>query len=275
MNKKWIFSLLLAGLCIPALAQLMLNPIRVVFDKNTRSSQLDLINTGNQSATYRLSLVNRRMSETGAFTPAELAEPGEQFADQLVRLSPRQVTMAPGATQVVRLSLRKPADLPEGEYRSHLLIERVADTTVQNSIEARANTDEPGISIQLIALVGASIPVIVRHGDTTYSMSLSDLALQPASATQAASLTLTLKRVGTRSSYGDLIVTFTPEGGTPREVTRAGGMAVYVPNPQRKITLDLPAEAGNTLARGKLHVEYRLRPEEGGKLMAEASMNLP
>ena len=275
MNKKWIFPLLLAMLSLPALAQLMLNPTRVTIEKNQRSSQLDLINIGNQAATYRVSLVNRRMNENGDFSPAETALAGEQFADDMVRFSPRQVTIAPGATQVIRLSLRKPAELPEGEYRSHLLIERIADTTLQTSIENKTDADSKDIKIQLLALVGASIPLIVRHGETAYSISISNLALQPASGEQPPALTLTLNRAGTRSSYGDMVVTFIPENATPREIARLGGIAVYVPNGLRQVKIALPPKTDTPISRGTLHIAYLQRPEEGGKVIAEAKLDVP
>ena len=50
-----------------ALAGLTLHPTRVVFEKNQRTTQVDLINNGSEPATYRISLVNRRMGEDGQF----------------------------------------------------------------------------------------------------------------------------------------------------------------------------------------------------------------
>ena len=35
------------------------------------------------------------------------------------------MTLAPGETQAVRLLLRKPGNLADGEYRSHLLMQNV------------------------------------------------------------------------------------------------------------------------------------------------------
>ena len=60
----------------PALADLMINPTRIVFDNNKRSAQLDVINDGTTPATYRLSIVNRRMSDSGEFQPITTAGDG-------------------------------------------------------------------------------------------------------------------------------------------------------------------------------------------------------
>jgi hypothetical protein len=59
------------------------------------------------------------------------------------------------------------------------------------------------------------------------------------------------------------------------EVGRAFGVAVYVPNPQRRARLQLDPPTGMALAGGVLHVTFRERPEAGGALLAEARLALP
>lgn len=144
--------LLLAAIVLPmqqARADLMINPTRIVFDKNRRAAQIDLINDGATSATYRLVLVNRRMTETGEFNAIDSAGPGEQFAEPMLVYSPRQITLAPGAQQLVRLALRKPEELAAGEYRSHLFFEKVAETTAENNITSAARRQAKSASASL------------------------------------------------------------------------------------------------------------------------------
>lgn len=270
--------LLLAAVILPirqAHADLMINPTRIVFDKNRRSAQIDLINDGPTSATYRLVLVNRRMSETGEFNAIQEAGPGELFADPMLVYSPRQITLAPGAQQLVRLALRKPEQLEAGEYRSHLFFEKVADTTASTDIAQlrRAPTGEIGVS--MTALIGVSIPVIVRHGETSAEVVIDHLALEAASGRLAPQVALQLHRSGSRSVYGDLTVQFTPRGGRAQVVGKAAGVAVYTPNPLRRARLDLQPPAGMILAHGTLAVTYHERAEDGGKLLAQSAIELP
>ncbi len=277
ITLKWgwlLLALLILLPLRPAWADLMVAPTRIVFDKNQRTVQLDLINSGAGTATYRISVVNRRMSETGEFSSIDSPAPGEQFAGELLRYSPRQVVLAPGAGQTIRISLRKPADLPAGEYRSHLLFERVAEAKGATSIETQ---DAPAgeVSVQLIMLAGISIPLIVRHGETAANVTLSSLELLKTAAGQPAALALVLQRTGNRSVYGDLGATFTPQGGAAQEVGKAGGVAVYTPNALRRVKLALQPPAGLVLARGTLRVTFRDRPDAGGKLLAEAAIELP
>lgn len=273
-TRRMLFPILLGwSLMQPAMASLMLHPTRLVFDKNQRAAQVELINNSTESATYRISLVNRRMSETGQFSAVDTPGPGEQFADAMLRYSPRQITLAPGTTQTVRVMLRKPAELAAGEYRSHLHFEKLPNAEGNTSIEA-GQPDQRQIGVVLNVLVGVSIPVIVRHGDTAAAVTLGALALQDGAGT-APQLALELGRSGTASVYGDLSVTFTPQGGAPSVVSAAGGVAVYPPNPLRRAVLPLALPKGVKLAHGELRVSYRERPDAGGKLLAEAALVLP
>jgi P pilus assembly chaperone PapD len=273
--KRALFPTLLGWLMIapPAMADLMLHPTRLVFEKNQRAAQVDLINNGTESATYRIGLVNRRMTENGDFVAITEPGAGEQFADGMLVFSPRQITLAPGTTQTVRVMVRRPASLAPGEYRSHLHFEKLPEPGAAGSVEAQ-NQGQQQIGIMLNVLVGASIPVIVREGETNAAVALSHLALQ-AGADGRPTLAMQMERSGTRSVYGDLAVTFTPSGGAEVEVARVGGLAVYTPNAMRRANLVLSPPKGSALARGTLHVTYRERPDAGGKLLAEASLALP
>jgi hypothetical protein len=184
--------------------------------------------------------------------------------------SPRQVTLAPGTAQTVRVMVRRPASLAPGEYRSHLLFEKQPEATAPGAAEPQGQQ----IGIVLNLLVGASIPVIVREGETSAAASLSHLALQR-DAQGRPTLALEMERSGTRSVYGDLVATFTPSGGAAVEIARAGGIAVYSPNPMRRALLPVTVPKGAALAHGTVHVAYRERPEAGGKLLAEATLVLP
>ncbi|MDL2355483.1 MAG: molecular chaperone, partial [Pseudomonadota bacterium] len=246
---------LTAALLLPqaALADLMLFPTRLVFDKNQRTAQVDLINNGSEPATYRITLVNQRMGEDGQFLPVDTSPPaGELFASDMLQYSPRQVTLQPGTSQTVRVMVRKPASLAAGEYRSHLHFEKMAAPRGATSVEAGK---EKEIGIVLTALIGASIPVIVRHEVAPAGVTLSHLELLTAAApAQPATLALQFDRTGASSVYGDLAVGFAPRGGAEQIVARAAGVAVYSPNPLRRARLALQAPAGTALAHGTLRV---------------------
>lgn len=220
-----LLTLLLSPL---AMADLMLYPMRVEMEKNQRAAQVELVNRGLAPETYRISVVNRRMTDTGQIVPTDNAEPGERFATNMLRYSPRQVTLQAGESQTVRISLRKPAGLANGEYRSHLQFDRQPDVEGISDI-ARAVNPEPGqITIRLTTLIGVSIPVIVRHGDTSAKLTLDTLALEPGvkaegQASGSPLLIFHMNRSGNRSVYGNLLATFTPPEAS--RLTSAGSTA--------------------------------------------------
>ncbi|MDK6078339.1 molecular chaperone [Massilia varians] len=268
-----LLAMTLLALSWPAQADLMLHPTRIVFDKNQRAAQVELINNGTKPASYRISLVNRRMTDAGQFEVADTPGEGERFADGMLRYSPRQITLQPGTAQTVRIMLRKPAELAEGEYRSHLLFDKLPDAEGSTSVENRGAQNSQ-IGVMINALVGASMPVIVRHGNVDATVKLAGLALQKDAARNPV-LVLRFERDGTGSVYGDVSVSFTPRGGKPEALAQVGGVAVYTPNRARQAALPLQVPKGVTLAGGTLEVAYRARPEAGGKLLAQASLNLP
>lgn len=262
----------LLALPLTAAAELMLNPTRVVLANNQRATQVELINQSSEPATYRITVVNRRMTETGEFITIDTPGPDELFAGHMLTWSPRQITLAPGTAQVVRLMVRKPDGLAPGEYRSHLHFEKLPDAAdLASSVEAAQ--DDKRIGVVLKTLIGASIPVIVRHGTAPAQVELTRLALQ--TSERAPHLAFHIQRSGNQSVYGDLAATLVAPDGSEKVVARAAGVAVYTPNTLRRAGLVLQLPPGATLARGKLRLTYHERPEAGGKLIAESTLALP
>ena len=252
----------------------MLHPTRFVFERNQRTAQLDLTNSGSEVSTFRISLENKRMTETGQLVVVTSPLPGELFADKIIQFSPRQVVLPPGSGQTVRIVLRKPANLAPGEYRSHLVFTRLPDAR-STSVEKSDALAEKEIGIQIIPLVGASIPIIVEHGNTLATSTLSNLKLTKEKPTEPYVLELNINRSGSRSLYGNIVVHFTPNGKSEEELAKVNGIAVYAPNQMRKIRLELHSKSLKVLARGKLKVGYWEISKSGKKLLSEATLGLP
>lgn len=220
-----------------ALGGLLVAPTRVVFEGRQRTEQLTLINTGAEPATYRISLTRLRMTETGEFREVQEPDSAEQFADTLVRYSPRRVELPPGVPQTVRLQLRLPADLPAGEYRSHMRFSAVPGSAPEESASAAPATD---VRMSLRAVYGVSIPIIVRRGTLVAGLSFSDLRVeQVAGAAPRARLAMTLNRSGDGSVYGAITAVLVRDGQPDLVVGFVKGLAVYSPNARRTYALSL------------------------------------
>ena len=173
---------LTAGLVsAPAAAQgdLLIAPTRVIISQGG-SSEVILSNIGTDPATYRISVELRRMTEDGDFATVSEAEatPAEQAALQMVTYAPRRIALLPGQPQSVRISIRPPVGLPDGEYRVHLNFRAVPP-----ALKPEASTEPAaGVSIKLTPVYGITIPVFVRRGRLEASATLASAHLVTAAS---------------------------------------------------------------------------------------------
>ena len=106
-------------------ASLTISPLRVVFEGRQRSAEVMLLNLSQEENTYRVGWIYNKMDEDGQYERVDQTlTPGYDVAD-FVLFSPRQVTIPPSGRQKVRLSLRRPPDLPDGEYRAHMIFQKL------------------------------------------------------------------------------------------------------------------------------------------------------
>lgn len=255
-----------------------ITPTRVVFEKRTRSEVISLLNRGSEPATYRVSVVNMRMLDNGSFQrikEGEVALEGEKFAKGMFRYAPRQVVLEPGAVQRLRILLRKPPDLPEGEYRSHLFIQAVPKAGTGRSVEA--DTGEDGFKVRLTIIPGVTLPVIIRHGNLSATATLSEFSLTPAAEGKSTpELSFRINRKGDRSLYGDLVATYYPADQKKGVVvSQINLIAIYSPNASRTVAMRLTVPKDVELAKGRIEVTYTTPPPEGAKLMATGELAIP
>lgn len=250
-------------------AEILIAPTRVVLDPSERSTELVVVNKGSEETAFRLSVENRRMMPDGSMQAADEAAPDELFAKDMVRFSPRRIILQPGERQTVRVSMRLPAGLEDGEYRSHL---RLQGAPISAGRTLQSATSEAGddLSIQLIAIRSITIPVIFRTGNLQASAAIEGLSLQPSQVEDETLLVAKLSRDGTRSTYGDIRL-FTEDQNEP--VFFARGIAVYTPNPERDVILPIPDVVRDQLAGKPVRMEYvSSDPNAPGLLAAYSSI---
>lgn len=258
-----------------AMGQLMVSPTRIVFDGNERTKQINLINNGSETGRFRISFVRRNMDANGKFVEVKEDEPG-MYSDEMIRFSPRQVTLAPGQSQTVRLMLRKKKGITDGEYRSHMMFQSLPDPAASDVSNLTSQKSET-LSVKLIPIVGITIPIIVRQGELNNSVSLSDFEIKQANTVKAASvLSLKINREGNMSAYGDFRVYFTAKGATPVIVGRINGVAVYTSTNSRSLDIKLQAPEGASLSNGELRVVFlKTGEDEKTGLIAESRLATP
>lgn len=251
---------------------LLLTEKRVVLEGRQKKALINLVNVGSDTATYTVSFKEKLMNEDGSFTTLEEADSGQMFASPFLRIYPRTIILAPGEPQVVMLQYRRTADMHAGEYRSHLWFKQVEDQTALGTEEPKAESNQ--LSFNIKALVGLSIPIIIRTGEVDLSVSLDSLNLE---FRQEAGyyLTFMIRRLGNISVYGNLTAEYIPTQGKPFEIGAINGIAVYTSIEKRKVAMKLKITPGMNLKHGMIKLSYVSRDDAKKKtVFAETELIL-
>lgn len=259
--------------CTAAMAQgnLMITPRRVVFEGQQKTQELNLANTGKDTARYVISMIEIKMNEDGSFEQITVPDSGQNFASAYVRFFPRSVILGPGEVQTVKVQVTKQGQLVPGEYRSHIYFRAIPRETALTDVQPAE--DSSGISVRLIPVFGISIPVIIRTGVSTTAVNISDTKLET-SPTGIPLLNMTFNRTGNMSVYGDITIQYISKQGKVTKAAEIKGMAVYTPTAGRRVKIALDKTVGIDYRSGKIHILYTTSAEAKPVKMAEAELVL-
>jgi hypothetical protein len=266
----FMFLSVLAGLPVNGQGNLLITPRRVVFEGAKKIQELNLANIGLDTARYVLSMVEVRMKEDGSFENITEPDSGQNFASPYLRFFPRSVVLGPNESQLLKVQLTKTSQLEPGEYRSHVYFRAVREEKPLGEIEAVV--DSNSISVSLIPVFGITIPVIIRVGELSYTVSMSDVSYHTIDTTSVVSMTF--HRTGNMSAYGDVRVTYASADGKTVRVGQANGVAIYTPNSKRRFDIKLNNTQGIDFSKGKLHVEFISQSDVNPEIIAQSEIDL-
>lgn len=250
--KNNLFLMLITMISFNAKSQsdLLITPFRVVFENGKNIEELTVANTGKDTAKYSISFLQYKMMTTGKLEKIETPEDSILFADKYLRVFPKTITLAPNEAQMVRLQLKTPPDLAQGEYRSHLYFRSIVDAKPDMGTE----TDSTGIGFKLFPVYGITIPVIVRVGATTVKTSIADASIADVNGTKQ--LNFKLSRFGNISTFGQIELEHVSDSGTKTVVGKVNGVAVYTPLHFRDLSIPLTIPETVDISKGKIVVKY-------------------
>lgn len=253
---------LLAASAAPALAELLVIPIRVSFAPRERAQAITLINTSDKTNTYRLEWKYFRLLKEGgmAEVPPDQWTQSPRLGD-MIKIAPRQVVIPPQGKQVVRLSLRRPADLAAGEYRGYLSITRLADADA-----LKKAAEQKGTGIVLGVNLNLNIPVVVRQGEGQAAAKIGAVAFVPPSHHTAGRPALRVEILGQNtvfSPYGKINVFWTNPAGEEKLIGFVENAYIYPEIASRPYTIPLNVAA---VEGGSLRVDYQGIKEYEGQM---------
>jgi hypothetical protein len=258
----------------PIFAQgdLLIFPKRIVFEgTQERVQTLHLTNVGKDTATYKISYVQARMTDEGKIENITEPDPGQNFAAPFLRFFPKTVSIAPGKSQLVKIQLIKISQLKPREYRSHLYFRAVPKI---KALKKRKETDSEvtDVSISITPVFGYGMANIIRIGEPDIKVHLSNLTFEKFNNIIPL-LNLKFTRSGNMSTYGDISIEHISLNGKKTNVGTVKGFAIYASNHVRKTKIKLINTEDVNYEEGELHVIYT---SFGNRktIFADAKLNL-
>ena len=241
MRKLSLFIILLGFGCVvnfDTADALRLTLKRVVFEGPKRTEVITVINNSNKPETYRLGWRHFRMTADKSLVPVpeDALTPEIKPVVDMVRFAPRRFTVPPKSSQQVRMMLRTPANLPDGEYRSHFWVQPEVDLDELRREElARAKRTGTEGGVSMIMLAGVTMPVIVRKGALEASASIQGVVAKVTGG--FVEVSWSLLRDGNRSLYGDIDYVCNPGATDSYNLRVTRGIAMYSELNQRDFNL--------------------------------------
>ena len=263
-----IFSLFLAlffsGLTNLTHASLMIKPTRVVMDERNRSAEVTLLNNSSTTKTYRILWEEKKQKLNGAYGGLDEYE---FSASQFIRHSPRKVTIKPGEYQKIKLRVRMPKDIENGEYRSHLLMKVTEDNV---DFSKYIGDDRPkGASAIIIPRLSFSIPVLVRKGKLETQSDITSITVTKNNEGKDI-LRVGIAHEGLFSSFGNLTAYMKTPTGKTQEVGIANNIALFRGTDKRMV--DIPLQIPSVPKGAVVQVLYKGEDEFEGQILGKAAI---
>lgn len=215
LKKLTITTFIAATMLFPASVSaqtessiLFVAPHRVIIEDGQDIEVLNVANKSNEERRYDLTVVNQVMNEQGL---TQRLDTFEYSAARFLRYVPKRFSLKPGERQIVRVMVRRPSGLEEGEYHSHLLFREIP-VEKRSKSDVDTLTTDSGVSFEIRTLYGVAVPIIVRHGTVTSDIALGEARIVPAQADTPQHLAVDFSRSGNGEAAAMLDVVYSGPG---------------------------------------------------------------
>jgi fimbrial chaperone protein len=270
--KQMAMGILMSILAHQTAANLLINPTRVAFGPTDRTTDVTLINISQTTNTYRIEWSEKKAKSEGGYEDLTAATVGNfPVASSMLRYSPKQVTLKAGERQTIKMAVRRPQGLANGEYRSHLVFKAIPP--MGPTLPDKPEPESAGASTKVDILLTFTIPVVVKHGPVVYQVALEDAAIVYNAATKTGNVIVNLSRSGTNSVIGNLDAYWTPAGGSEQLIAKSGDFNFWPEINKVKASLNW---VGTSFAEsdGKLRIVYEGTKDFRGNVFFDKTINI-
>lgn len=260
-----VFFLSFTTSVLAATHQLSLNPVRTVFTDKKRAATVRITNPTNHALGYALSIISMRKNNEGKWI--EVAEESEEetLIKNMIRFSPRRAVIPPGKRQLVKMMLRKPKDLPAGEYRAwlHLVPMAVVDDEEKIATEKKPETS----NIRMDVIVKSNFPIIIQNGNLISEVVAESIKIQSYDNEKNSYLAdIVIQKEGEASAFGNIEVQYYKKGANKgRRIGRASEIAVYLHESSKRLSVRLRNISEVELQSGHLEVSFHPMIKDGNR----------
>ncbi len=191
-------------------AILFVSPHRVVIEPKERTDVVSIANQSDRERKYEMIAVDQVMNENGV---TQRKDTFQYSAKRMLRFVPQRVTLKPGERQIVRIMARRPADLDDGDYHSHLLFREVPnkDETAelagkQSDVQVKTGAAAKTLSFNIGTYFGVAIPIIVQKGEIESGIEMGQIEVAPRSDGKVLFASVPFIRSGNSEASGFLKV---------------------------------------------------------------------
>lgn len=224
---------------------------RIILNDNAITSMY-VTNPTEQTYNYTMSFVDKTMDENGKISDVPEEETPQFSIKKYLRIFPRSIVLEPGKSQEVQIQLKTPASFPDGEYRSFIhFMPREPNHQIEEG------TEEEGVKMAIQFHIGSAIPIIYRKNATIEEITIEDISLSPANDGTNL-VNMNLKRKGSRSVYGKILITGLCDGKMVLIASTKGSNAIYCEIPSLRVSVPIKIDNLDRDINGKikLHISY-------------------
>ena len=253
-----------------ALAEPMMfiSPLRVEIKPGEDTAVVTVTNKASQTKYYKAVLSDQVMA---ADTTTSEVETFTYSAKKMLRFMPRRFEVAPGQRRVIRIMARRPADLADGDYHTHMLFEEDLETrNAQRAAAAASGTTVPdgSVKFQVEATYSVAIPVVVQQGTISGSIALGAVRYDATAANGQPALVAEFARRGNAEASGYLTATANGEPAIDKRLLR-----LYREVDDYRVVLPLNPKAVQSGQTIKVRLADSFSPEAA--VIGQADVQIP
>lgn len=240
------------GLPSNAAADLLISPLQVVMEGRDRSTEIVLVNTGSSKNTYRLEWLQLEQATLSGGYQEEKETAAQTHLQDIAVFTPRQIVLLPREKQTIRIAVRRPADLADGEYKTHLTFKLVSSEEILSPDAAVLADDEFSAAAKVLS--SYSIPIIYRVGAYDCQVKLGNPKFSTHESTGNVVITIPMQREGIHGVVGSAEMYFKPQGGEEALVSEVGNINFFPEITEREVKF-YPYVTG--MPPGEMRIVYK------------------